>query len=278
MARSRACRSLCKPGRITTHILPSLLCEVCIKESVTQRRVFTGIEEFLAITQDDEYKRAFPWLKNTLSSQTSEHTHPELSQIILVAGMMYFRLSSPLRWTALLLFFFSSGSQAFGTITEGAAIALIRNNLNLYSRLQDTKNFAALNQVFTQDASPVGLAGPSEFPNNLTGIEEFLKADLKNFTTLHYSDTQYVQLDPSGHTATALSYGQAVYFGENAAVTGQICTFYETFTDEFVLQSGIWLSKNKTLHVYVCGPRYPSPLFNPLRRVRCHCDCVVEHC
>lgn len=168
---------------------------------------------------------------------------------------MHFRLSSLLRWAALSSFFFGSGSLAFGpSIIEGSAIALIRNNLNLYSRLQDTKNFSALNQVFTQDASPFGLAGPSNLPNNLTGIEEFLKAALENFTTLHYSDTQYVQLDPSGHTATAVSYGQAVYFGENATVTGQICTFYETFTDDFVLQNGSWLSQNKTIQVYVCDP------------------------
>ena len=151
------------------------------------------------------------------------------------------------------LFFLMCGSQANSTISEGAAIASIRNNLNLYSRLQDTKNFTALNQVFTQDASPVGLAGPSDFPNNLTGIEEFLRADLGNFTTLHYSDTQYVQLDPSGNTATAFSYGQAVYFGADAQVTGQICTFYETFTDEFVLQGGAWLSQNKTIQIYVCA-------------------------
>lgn len=160
-------------------------------------------------------------------------------------------------------FFFSSGSQAFGTVAEGAAIALIQNNLNLYSRLQDTKNFAALYQVFTQDASPIGLAGSlGDFPNNLTGIEEFLKAALDPFTTLHYSDTQYVQLDPSGQAATAVSYGQAVYFGDNAAVTGQICTYYETFTDEFILQNGMWLSKNKTIQIYVSSPR-SSWLFYP---------------
>lgn len=211
-----------------------------------------AIDNF-AIVQDDKYKEGSLWLNDTCHSGEANIFRPEPSQIIFITDAMHFHLSSLLRWTALSSVFFSSGSQAFGpSFIEGGAIALIRNNLNLYSRLQDTKNFAALNQVFTQDASPVGLAGPSDFPNNLTGIEEFLTRSLEKFTTLHYSDTQYVQLDPSGHTATAVSYGQAVYFGENAAVTGQICTFYETFTDEFVLQSGTWLSKNKTLQVYVC--------------------------
>ncbi|MCJ1255813.1 hypothetical protein MMC24_003631 [Lignoscripta atroalba] len=137
------------------------------------------------------------------------------------------------------------------TDSAGSAIALIRNNLNLYSILQDTKNFAALDQVFTQDASPIGLAGPTtSYPNNLTGIQQFLASALANVTTLHYSDTQFVELGPAGDTATAVSYTQAVYFAEDALVSGQVATYYESFRDEFVLRGGRWLSRNKTLQIF----------------------------
>ena len=156
--------------------------------------------------------------------------------------------------------------------SDASAIALIHNNLNLYSVLQDTKSYEALDQVFTQDASPAGLAGPnSSYPNNLTGIELFLRAALGNATTLHYSDTQYVELGSTGDSATAVSYAQAVYFAKDVNVTQQICTFYETFTDDFVLQGGQWLSQQKNLTVTVCFVSSAS-----FQLYSCHCRALLS--
>ncbi|MCJ1239680.1 hypothetical protein MMC14_007678 [Varicellaria rhodocarpa] len=106
-----------------------------------------------------------------------------------------------------LLFLVISATASASSASDASAITLIHNNINLYLVLIDAKNFSALDQVFTPDASPDGLAGTnSSFPNNLTGIELFLQAALNDVTTLHYSDTQYVEIGPSGDTATAISY------------------------------------------------------------------------
>ena len=58
-------------------------------------------------------------------------------------------------------------------------------------------------------------------------------------------------MDEGGSTATAVSYAQAVYFAKDVNVSGQICTFYEIFTDDFVFLDERWLSRNKTLEVTV---------------------------
>ena len=142
--------------------------------------------------------------------------------------------------------------ESASTASNGSAIALINNNLNLYSVLIDTKNLQALDQVFTPDASPIGLAAPpGEYPNNLAGIRLYLRDALDDAITLHYSDTQVVGVGPTGDTATAISYGQAVYFAKDVNVTGQIATVYTTITDDLVLVGDQWLSRNKTLGVTV---------------------------
>ena len=158
-----------------------------------------------------------------------------------------------LRFIAIFLsFLFYPTIEAANSASDGSAIALIRNNINLYNVLIDRKDYASLDQVFTQDASPDGIAGPNApYPQNITGIEQFLADALGDITTLHYSDTQYVELGSIGDTATAISYGQAVYFAKDVNVSQQIVTFYGTFLDDFVLQDDKWLVKNKTLSITV---------------------------
>ena len=153
----------------------------------------------------------------------------------------------------LLLFLVCSPVQGAGDSTSPAsAIALIRNKLSLFDIIQDTKDFQALNKVFTPDATPDGLAGPNNtYAKNLTGIETFLKFALDDATTLHFSDTQYIEVGPTGDTASVTSYGQAVYFAKDVNVTGQICTFYEQIFDDFVFVGDQWLSQNKTLLITV---------------------------
>ena len=147
-----------------------------------------------------------------------------------------------------------------GNTSDASAISLIVNKLNLYSILIDSKNFQALDQVFTPDASPLGLLAPEgRYPNNLTGIEQYLKDSLDDATTLHFSDTQYVEVGPTGNTATAVSYGQAVYFAKDVNVTGQIATVYTTYADKFVLVGDQWLSQEKDLFLtvrllFLCRP------------------------
>ncbi|MCJ1241378.1 hypothetical protein MMC14_009383 [Varicellaria rhodocarpa] len=137
-----------------------------------------------------------------------------------------------------------------GNASASSAIPLIVNKLNLYSVLIDTKNYKALDQVFTQDASPLAMLAPTgRYPNNITGIELYLQDSLDDAVTLHFSDTQYVDVGPTGKTATATSYGQAVYFAKDVSVTGQICTVYTTYTDKFVLKGDQWLSQQKNLFV-----------------------------
>ena len=158
-----------------------------------------------------------------------------------------------LSFAGYLLFLLSPLVEAVSSASDPSAIALIRNNINLYSILQDTKNYQALDQVFTPDASPYGLAPPNpKYPNNLTGIELLLQDALGDAITLHYSDTQYIELGPKGDTATAVSYAQAVYFAKDVNVTQQTATFYESFTDDFVLLGGRWLSRQKNITVTVC--------------------------
>ena len=135
---------------------------------------------------------------------------------------------------------------------SSSAIALIRNNIDLYNVLLDTKNYTALDQVFTPDVSPLPLgAPPGVYPNNLMGLEEYVRDSLGNAITLAYSATQYVELGPAGNTATAISYGQSVYFAPDATLSGQIATIYTEFTDDFVLQGGRWLSRRKAIAVKV---------------------------
>ena len=160
----------------------------------------------------------------------------------------------------LLLFLVFRPIEGASSRSDGSALALIRNNVDLYFVLIDRKNFQALDKVFTPDASPVGLAGPdSGFPNNLTGIELFLKTALDDTTTLHYSDTQYVELSPAGDTATSVTYVQAVYFAKDVNVTGQIYTYYEQYFDDFILIGDQWLSQNKSIQVTV-GFYFATPL------------------
>ena len=137
--------------------------------------------------------------------------------------------------------------------SEGSAIATIRNNLNLYSTLIDTKNFEALDQVFTPDASPAGLivSGNDTYPNNLTGIKMYLRDFLGDAISLHYVDTQHVALGPTGDTAISTTYVQATGFAKDANATGQILVLYGRYTDDFVLKGDQWLSRNKTLQVTV---------------------------
>ena len=150
-----------------------------------------------------------------------------------------------------MVFFFPTVKGA-GNASASSAIPLIVNKLNLYSILLDTKNYKALDQVFTPDASPLGLRAPAGlYPNNLTGIELYVQDSLDDAVTLHFSDTQYVDVGPTGKTATAISYGQAVYFAKDANVTGQIATVYTTYLDEFVLKGDQWLSQQKNLNVTV---------------------------
>ena len=137
--------------------------------------------------------------------------------------------------------------------SEGCAIALIRNNLNLYSNLIDAKRFQDLDQVFTPDASPAGLIVSSRdtYPNNFTGIQLYLQNFLGDAISLHYVDTQYVELGPLQNTAISTTYVQATGFAKDANVTGQIIVLYGRYTDHFVLQGDRWLSQNKTLQVSV---------------------------
>ena len=136
------------------------------------------------------------------------------------------------------------GTQAINTDSDGSSIALIRNKIALYSILIDTKDFAALDQVYTQGVSP-------NTNGNLTTEEDFLREALTGTITLHYSDTQYVKLGPTRDTAKAISYVQAVYLAPDVNTTGQTLTYYERFLDDFVYLNGDWLIQNRTLEILV---------------------------
>ncbi|MCJ1255244.1 hypothetical protein MMC24_003060 [Lignoscripta atroalba] len=141
--------------------------------------------------------------------------------------------------------------------SSASAITQIRNTINLLSILQDTKNFTALDQVYTADVNPFGL----------DYVQCVLEASLADATTLHYADTDFVELGPAGDTATAVSYVQAIYFadevvgvvdvngdaeegqGEGSQGEGGSCTFFETNTFEMVLRGGRWLIQNQQLEI-----------------------------
>lgn len=152
---------------------------------------------------------------------------------------MQFRLSSTLCSLAasLLSILLVSTPASTSELSEAASISAIRNKINLYSVLLDNKDYGALDRVFTQDVAPFGLEK----------LEALLRAALEDSITLHYSDTEYVEIGPTSDTASAVSYMQAIYFAKDANTTDQTCTFYERNMDDFVLRGGEWLILNRTL-------------------------------
>ena len=134
-----------------------------------------------------------------------------------------------------------------GAPTVASSLSLIRNKISLYSILIDAKNFEALDQVFTPNASLILGSTDTPYPQNLSSIESFLAEALEGTITLHQSDTQYVEVGSTGLTATALSYGEAVYFAPDANVTGNFGTVYSTYTDQLVFDGKQWLSESKLI-------------------------------
>ena len=151
-----------------------------------------------------------------------------------------------------------SPAQGEASSSVGSAVALIRNNINLYSILIDTKDFQALDQVFTPNASLILGDSPDPYPQNLSSIEVFLAKALEGTITLHFSDTQYVEVAPAGDTATALSYGEALYFALDVNTTGSTATVYTTYKDQFVFDGKQWLSESKLIEVVVSSDVYVS--------------------
>lgn len=125
--------------------------------------------------------------------------------------------------------------------------------LSLFGFLLDTKNFSALNYVFTDDvvvdSRPLSGTATGNPSTGLASLEKFYERVYFNQTTQHVSESVLVY-DLAQTTAKAVSYQSVVYFGQGALL-GQIATFYEKLDDDLVKVDGSWRISARTLILFV---------------------------
>ena len=131
---------------------------------------------------------------------------------------------------------------------------------SLFGIALDIKQFDLLGNVFTDDIVLSGSAGNAADPiTNLADAIEFYTTQFENasIVTQHKSDTVFVY-DTSKTTARAISYANAVYFGEpkfergGALFRNETANFYERFDDLLVKspKSG-WKISQRNLTIVV---------------------------
>ncbi|KAL8726823.1 MAG: hypothetical protein Q9166_006439 [cf. Caloplaca sp. 2 TL-2023] len=128
-------------------------------------------------------------------------------------------------------------------------LASITQLLSLFSLSLDTKNFDALNNVFSNDATIVGTGAP-----HLTGlpaIKDFYRSTFQNTTLItQHTSTIVYGYNFSETTASSISYADAVYFGPAVLDRGvgrlfsnSSVVFREKFENDYVKEEsggGAW--------------------------------------
>lgn len=126
----------------------------------------------------------------------------------------------------------------------------IRRKLSIYATSIDTKNFDALDEIFTEH---VVVRYPYPPPDDLiTGRATFqavLKTRLGNLVTQHAISTTVVNF-ANRHEANSTAYLVATYLGQGK-LAGQTLSYYGKYLDTWVLEGGEWKSNNRELAAFV---------------------------
>ena len=124
----------------------------------------------------------------------------------------------------------------------------LKDLVDTFSNLADTKEIDEQVQLFTEDAEVISYQGEKQ-TSHLTGRKELaerFKAFLNQFTTVyHINGQQTVKID--GNKATGIAYAQVVLVSEN---NGKkiMRTQGVRYNDEYVRQNGRWLISKRTSH------------------------------
>jgi 3-phenylpropionate/cinnamic acid dioxygenase small subunit len=123
------------------------------------------------------------------------------------------------------------------TLQDISDRADIEDVLNRYTKALDTKDWALLERVFSQQAeadfSQVG--GPPRPVVSSTSIAEVLKATLGTLITQHISSNSLIEL--SGGTAKVMSYVMAQHWRKS---DGLEFVLRGRYTDIFVIEAAGW--------------------------------------
>lgn len=96
---------------------------------------------------------------------------------------------------------------------DPTAQSQIRNTLALYPLSIDSKNFAALDRVFTCDVV-ANYSAPLNVIIGLSHLQEVLSESLFHVTTQHSFATQAIDVPDEGGEAKSLTYFTATHFGQ----------------------------------------------------------------
>lgn len=155
--------------------------------------------------------------------------------------------------TVLLVVGFISCSQTNKQENEGSRLQTIEDKMaikelvDVFSNLADTKEIDKQVQLFTEDAV-VKSYSDGELSSELKGraaLNEAFAGFLANFHTVYHQNGQQTIDELTENSAKATSYCRVVLVGESGGKQTKT-TMYTIYKDEFVKQNGVWLIKNRT--------------------------------
>lgn len=133
-------------------------------------------------------------------------------------------------------------------IQEMADRMALKDLVDTFSNLADTKEIDKQVQLFTEDAEVTSYQG-DKITSDLKGRKELaerFKAFLDQFTTVyHINGQQTVSID--GDKATGIAYAQVVLVSENDGKKTML-TEGVRYNDEYVRRDGRWLISKRTSH------------------------------
>ena len=133
-------------------------------------------------------------------------------------------------------------------IQEMADRMALKDLVDTFSNLADTKEIDKQVQLFTEDAEVTSYQG-KRMTSNLKGRKELaerFKAFLDQFTTVYHINGQQT-VSINGDKATGIAYAQVVLVseknGKRTMLTEGVC-----YNDEYVRKDGRWLISKRTSH------------------------------
>lgn len=131
----------------------------------------------------------------------------------------------------------------------------IRRKLFKYATSIDSKNFVALDEIFTERvAVRYPYPPPDDVINDRATLQAVLKTQLGNLVTQHAISTAVVDFT-NRHEANSTAYLVATYLGQGN-LTGQTLAYYGKYLDKWVLEGGEWKSNNRVLTAFVSSNPY----------------------
>ena len=133
-------------------------------------------------------------------------------------------------------------------INEMADRMALKDLVDTFSNLADTKEIDKQVQLFTEDAEVISYQGEKQ-TSHLKGRKELadrFKAFLDRFTTVyHINGQQTVRIN--GDKATGIAYAQVVLVSEKDGKKTML-TEGVRYNDEYVRRDGKWLISKRTSH------------------------------